>query len=372
MHNKYNKYSNKRKADSFFGFQFHRGDLLARLLVDKLRMSPLKLAAYVFPLGLGYGLFQMWIQGDLEQWRLLYGTIFIPLIAFAYIWTSVSMSQIMQRMQQHGPTMRNADFSAYLRHISRVFNHPFWSFFSVAIAILGVLLLYPSITELIIGEIQLHEYRWQWLIYDIGYGSLSLVFYYALTFTFIRGALTTYAVRKLVADVTPMYDPFHPDGWAGFAPIYRFTVKIFYFLVGAASGIIALSWAWGPFELGADFLFFFIFFILPYVTAIVILVFAPIMFVRNYIHKQKEQSMQKLMKQAQPLYHCVTTTSNPCDIQYVSSFTELIQARKAIGSFNEWPGYLQTFWKIVSIVVTALVPIILTFLLRFLPGNPNI
>jgi hypothetical protein len=57
----------------------------------------------------------------------------------------------------------------------------------------------------------------------------------------IRGFLTIGAIKSLVAEVSNEYDPFHPDGWAGFSPISEFATRMFYVVVGFVLGIITLT-----------------------------------------------------------------------------------------------------------------------------------
>ena len=352
------------KQESTFYFRCHMTDPIARLLIDRLQMSPIKFAGIGLALGLGYAVLVRLgseQQSLIYHWdSLLFGIIFIPIIAFAYIWIIATTTQIMQQLHQQGPSMKDGTFFDYLSRIQQLFNRRSWTVLSIILSTInalfwGILLIKP--------DGQAHEYGWLILISRIVAACLIFIFSYIVAMTLIRGVLTMLAVKRLVIDVAPEYDPFHSDGWAGFTPIGEFAVRMFYILAVAVSGIVAFTVETSqnlvvfPAYIGLCYLL--------YIVAIAVLIIAPIMFVRNYLRKQKEKSIQQLTSYTRSLYQSLISTKYR-DVRDVSLFTELMLARKAIESFPEWPTNFRNLWRMLSIIVGAVMPLVVSLLPEWL------
>ena len=102
-----------------------------------------------------------------------------------------------------------------------------------------------------------------------------------------------------------------------------------------------------------------------YIATIAILILAPIMFVRNYLRRQKKKSVEPLTGRSRSLYQSLISTKYR-DVKDVSLFTVLMRAQKAIESLPEWPINFRSFWRILSVVVATVMPVVVSLLLEWL------
>lgn len=172
------------------------------------------------------------------------------------------------------------------------------------------------------------------------------------------------ATKKIINNVVPEYEPFHPDGWAGFASISRITIRGFYFLAIAFIGIIALV---ADSKAYPNILSFYIYVCTLYVTylGVVVGTLLPLLYVRNYLHLWKKAIVQQIRGRVGPLNLNVSTAST-------ASLKNSMFKLRTIAALPEWPRQLQGFPRILLTIVTVLLPLAISLLVDYLRNSANL
>ena len=126
---------------------FYSGDPLARLLIDGLKLTPIKFALLVLLLSFFYSLMLSFAASGPDYFfnnliSVLWVFVIAPIMAWFYLWGSREMPFLLANLRNSGAITLNDE---YIDGIARIYKNPWRMIFSSIIALLlgSSVLLFP-------------------------------------------------------------------------------------------------------------------------------------------------------------------------------------------------------------------------------------
>jgi hypothetical protein len=341
------------------------GDPLASLVIDRLCLSPLRLALIFLAAALVVDLFSFALVGDdvirLSGWNdmwayMVYLYVIFPVTIGAYVWISSAAAELFSGLRQSQVIVASGEeFDRFVkgrpRSLQALYNHPGWS--RASLVVITALAVYYTV------------------IYTRGWSSVAVLLralkvlalyvpgWYAVCQILARHAVTIWGLRQtfLRFKVTP--HPLHPDRCGGLRAINNYAVGFTYIIAvaGIGVGLMAYVTVHRTGALAPDTAIW----LGLYVVLALFSFFLPPWTAHAAMAEAKRKLLMDISQQFQQAY-AKTTGSLEGETgelkQHVERIESLHSLYKLTDSFTVWPFDTVTLRRFAVTVTVPLVPLL--------------
>ena len=237
-----------RQANESY-FQGYQSDPLARLLIGKLKMSPLKstllgLAVVVATYAMGVGVLFATGKGVAGITKtgidIIYDFSLIPLVYGYYVWMSTRPMYVFLKLNENNvATDKQDEYDQFVhRSVHGVINHPLIYLFSISAA-LGVA-AYHYLSAAGGSNIWGDDPAVFWIFYFIKIPVTWMLAWYMTCVIVLKAILSTWRFRLLLTQSYFQIDVANRDAHGGLKPLIGFSINISYFIVACGAGLTLL------------------------------------------------------------------------------------------------------------------------------------
>lgn len=248
-----------KEAKERYLFSFLK-DPLASLLIDKLRLTPLKSVVLGFVLTLityamGYALYFILKQPIAGITKtgidLVYDFSLVPFVFGFYVWVSSRAGYLFLELKRRGIRLgSDQEFDNFAeKSVKNSINHGFWSAASILMSICLIIMTVIAAAT--------HETRWgpreaNYVLFCLWKVPILWGFsWYMVFMVFMKETITIISLRRLLKKEEFSLNTFHRDRQGGLAPIVKYAENLSYFVIASGYGFILLfvrSWKFGYFR----------------------------------------------------------------------------------------------------------------------------
>jgi hypothetical protein len=229
-------------------FKAHLGDPFGTLIIDRLSLSPLRLALIFLVAALVVDLISFVLVGDdvirLSGWKdtwayVVYLYVIFPAIIGAYVWICSAVAELVSGLRESQAVVASDEALDHFvkdrpGSLQALYNHPVWSIASlIVVAPLAVYyaLVYtrgwPAVAILLRGLKVLVLYVPGW---------------YAICQIVARHGVTIWGLRQVFRRFEVAPHPLHPDRCGGLRAINNYAVGFTYIIAVAGIGVGLMSY----------------------------------------------------------------------------------------------------------------------------------
>lgn len=330
--------------------KFYSGDILARFLIDRLHLTPIRFALISGVLSLGYGFLSSWVSNTLDLflqewigwvWRFL----FVPTLMGYYLWGSNSMEGLIKHLQQSDIIdVSDSDVSVALS----IYQNPWRMVLSLGIAvIMGVAFFISRASVESWTSAETFTRFISTIAFAVGTYPVSM-----LILTLITNIRT---LRQILHNTKFHLSPLHPDRCGGLKSLSEYSLKTAYLatVFGVVIGLtlyrfMGTGWDYWIMMLGVPL----------YIAVASACFFAPLITAHTRMKEAKEKLLSSISRQFQEDYLYVQKELNG-NTEKLKDAVAKVQQTQTIydltDRFPVWPFDTATFRRfLVSLILPLL------------------
>lgn len=335
--------------------KFYRHDPAAHLLINWLKLNPLKIVLIMLFITAVYSVINPPDSTLFYVWRLL----LYPSLAGYYLWASSSMFYLLTDLEQRSIiNITEADWSLSLR----IYRLSIWKYLSICLAIIsGALFLFsrPNYRNSFLSL------PWLGLLKILGAMFGSYMAFMTTAILIINAWLIWAILRPKEIEVEPL----HPDRCGGLKPLSRYSLKSAY-LIATFGTIIGLI-EYRLIIRGIIDEFWFIHLSIPiYIILSLAAFFVPLITAHLEMESTRNVLLKELSTQFQNDYKQLMVLALSSDTELLSKAKEKVKQLEEIyertSKFPVWPFDIQSLRQYVLSLMAPLVPLLIAILQKLI------
>jgi hypothetical protein len=364
--------SGSRRAD--LSFKSYQGDPLARLIIDRLRLTPFRFALVMVGVTiLLYGLatlsYTVFYSGDVaadfllwarRSWAQLISVFIPPAIMGFYCWINIATGRLFDGLVRDNileagdQKLRNIVLGGK-GSIQEAYNRSGWVIVAVLIVVFTVVLsVARPVFRQAVGDIGENI----WLFNAVMLPFLALLVY-ILAMIVVKEVTTILSLGRLFSQASLNLRPLHPDGCGGLRRLRNYAVTVNYLIALAGFDLCLLGYSsFQAGHLATDYLLQL--FILGYLVLAPYFFFATLGTAHQAMKATKENFLRNISEQFQGVYAEAQKQLSSKQGKLsgsLSKITQLQTLHKLTQSFPVWPYDVRSIQRFV---ITALSPLLWT------------
>lgn len=342
---------------------FYGNDVLARFLIDRLHLTPIKFALISIAVAVVYGLIFSWIGGVLmtflQDWTVwIWQLFFIPILMGYYLWGSNAMAGIIQDLRKSNTVeISDSDVSVALR----LYLKPSRIILSCVAAVISSALYFMNRSDVASSWTSDGIPR---ITSTIGF-AVGAYMVSMLIFTLL---MNIYVLRQILNNKEFHIDPLNPDRCGGLKALSEYSLKTAYLAAVFGLAIVLTLYRFK----GTDWYYWLMLGVPFYIAVASLCFFAPLMTAHRKMMEAKEKLLSNIARQFKADNLHAQEKLNG-DAQKLKDAVEKVQQTQTLydltDQFPVWPFNITTLQKFFISLTTPLAASILGLLFDILKSR---
>jgi hypothetical protein len=340
--------------------RYHSSDPLARFLIDRLGLTPIRVAV-IIPVGaLLLGVITDIINSSLlsanqasllRDWSYwVWSCFFTPVVVGYYVWVSGAMESLLRSIKE-SEVVEISDEE--IKSLIPLYRQVRWNYLSLFLGIMIGVLFYLSRAD--VPSLSAN-------FFSRMLGSISMcIGGYIISMTVISFVLNVYSLRKVLRDKKFNLNPLHPDKCGGLRVLSEYSLKTAY--LASAFGVVIGMTEYRYISLGIIDKYWYLHLSIPvYIICATICFLLPLNASHAGMKKSKEELLHNIAMQFQNDYFR-TRAELKQDAAGLKNEVEKIQQLQILyemtDKFPVWPFDVTTLRRFAATLTIPVIPILI-------------
>ena len=340
--------------------RYYSSDPLARFLIDRLGLTPLRVAV-IIPVGaLLVGVITDTINSSLlsahqasllRDWSYwVWSCFFTPVVVGYYVWVSSSIENLLRSIQE-SEVVEISDTE--IKSLAPLYRKALWSFLSLLIAIIFGVLFYVSRAD--VPGLSAN-------FFSRMLGSISMcIGGYIISMTVINFILNVYSLSKVLRDKKFNLNPLHPDKCGGLRVLSEYSLKTAY--LASAFGIVIGMTEYKYIALGVIDKYWYLHLSIPvYIVCATICFLLPLNASHAGMKKSKDELLHNIAMQFQNDYFHAKDELKHNAVELKDEIEKIQQLQilyDMTDKFPIWPFDTTTLRRFAATLTIPVIPILI-------------